>query len=136
MIVLKYLISLLLVCFLLNGIISCDSPHEKFISDTQTELDSISEWIEKSKEDSYSIEKRKNFLKKAFRLNKLVKNDSLQRDQFINMPEAAYYINDPIFFKKFSDQIFEIFKKKGRYFRASQDALPLCFKLFEFRKNG
>jgi two-component system NarL family sensor kinase len=126
--VLKYLISLLLVCFLLNGIISCNSPHEKFDSDQQSELDSINIWMENSKDKSFTTQKRKTFLNKAFRLNRLLKKDSGQRVNFIDMRDAAYSINDPIFIKNINDQVFEIFKKK-------RDTLGLAKTHYHFALN-
>ncbi|MDC1162152.1 tetratricopeptide repeat protein [Tenacibaculum sp.] len=61
--------------------------------------DSISIWIKYAKKTSYSLKHKKYYLKKAYKYNSRIKNDSLKTKNLVLIAYRFYKLNDSIKFK-------------------------------------
>ena len=100
---LKYFVALILF----TTYFSCNHSRSN-TSKPDIKIDSISHWIQNSRNKSLSLEKRKSFLHKAYIQNKTINNDSLKVRNFSSIAYRFYAIKDTTTFKKINAEALRI----------------------------
>ena len=84
--------------------VRCDSKQSNNNANRKLEIDSVQQWIVKSKKQLTYDEKHK-YLLKAYLLNKTFKNDSLKNKNLISITYESYVAKDTSFFKKINREL-------------------------------
>ena len=79
-------------------IISCKSDLKQGYPIYTVQMDSISTWINNSRDVSLKLNERKDFLNTAYELGLDIKIDSLRRKALLKVAYAAYKLKDSYFF--------------------------------------
>lgn len=91
-------------------IVGCDTKNESNTDNRYTK-DSISVWINQSKNIKLELEERKNLLYKAYKSNKENKIDSIQLKNLLKISYQVYKLDDSIFFKKTNQEALKLSEK-------------------------
>lgn len=96
----KSFLQFLYVILLCRIVLACNSNSINKSNSNNNKIDSISIWIDQSKNKSIDIKIRKESLAKSYRLNNYMKNDSVKNKNLLKITFQAYLLNDTLFFKK------------------------------------
>ncbi len=77
----------------------CHAPNQD-ISTKLVKVDSISIWIQNAKNQSITLEKRKQIIHKAYKQNSFQKNDSVKNSNLAKIAYEGYQLKDSVFFLK------------------------------------
>lgn len=95
----KRIFQLFFLVLLTTTITRCHEPNQDTAAKI-AEVDSISFWLQNSKNESINLENRKKELYKAYQQNNSQKNDSVKNSNLLKIAYETFNLNDDDFFKK------------------------------------
>ncbi len=96
----KHILNTILIVIVLVTIINCNTRTKDKLEFGQVENDSAVIFLQNGKSKNLDLNKRKEFLNKAYRYNKDQINDSIKNNNLLKIAFQAYNISDTIFYKK------------------------------------
>ncbi len=93
----KHIFQLFFLVLLAITVTRCHAPNQD-ISTKLVKVDSISIWIQNAKNQSITLEKRKQELHKAYVQNNFQKNDSVKNINLSNIAYEGFQLKDSVFF--------------------------------------
>jgi signal transduction histidine kinase len=82
---------------IVSAVTNCNSPNQNNAAKL-VEVDSVSMWIQNTKNESIDLEARKQGLYKAYQQNNFQKNDSIKNSNISKIAYEGYQLKDSVFF--------------------------------------